>query len=366
MSTTTQSPVKIRSSSSSSLIPKLAIKTPLKREPLKKDDKSPKVNDVKGSTFCTMCKVYEEAIENKRRLLESYSAELKKNLTEAEAASSREESLERRIAELEEANKVLRQGGEEKRETLSTDDNKSLLDAKDRRIAELEAEVKTLREIKAPTDPSRSNDERKSGEEKKKQTYAVLGPIILINVDEMKREEKKQDDEHEVARKKHLEEKFPTCPSGCRHFDHMPYEWRFTRECGKPFGINSLESTEEMFAYSFFGKDVYELAGRSLVLDIPYGHLRSEFERDNPMMCAFFRAVCSTAIHDSWEDDPEESPCRYLPGGKNEITTAEDVCSILRTFCSMRNISMVNIGNKHVTFYWSIKGHSYKYIPTRD
>lgn len=143
---------------------------------------------------------------------------------------------------------------------------------------------------------------------------------------------------------------------------NMPFEYRYTRKYGGSFTWRTPLDTECMFVYSLFGRDDINLAGQNLTLNIPHRYMQDEYYRDSPRTMAFYRAVYSTMILDDIEDY-EGKPHDYLPGGKLAIVTAEDICRVLRIFCSIRNISMSNIGDKYVTFYWSSKGHDYRYTP---
>lgn len=142
----------------------------------------------------------------------------------------------------------------------------------------------------------------------------------------------------------------------------MPFEYQYTRKYGGSFTWRTPSDTESMFTYSLFGSRGIVLAGQNLTLNIPYRYMQDEYYRDNPRIMAFYRAVYSTMFLDDIQD-PEELQ-EYLPGGEDAVITAEDICRVLRTFCRIRNISMSNIGNKYITFYWSSKGHDYRYIPT--
>lgn len=130
------------------------------------------------------------------------------------------------------------------------------------------------------------------------------------------------------------------------------YEAQFTRKYGGKFKRETLDRTEEMFAYSFFGRGHNKLAGNSIELAIPSGYMKKEFILDGPKVMAFYRAAYSTILIDNISED-EADKC--LPGGEHEIVSTDEIIQILVSFCEMRNIS-VSISGDKVLFYWSSSG----------
>lgn len=137
------------------------------------------------------------------------------------------------------------------------------------------------------------------------------------------------------------------------------YEAQFTRKYGGKFKRETLDRTEEMFAYSFFGGEHTKLAGNSIELSIPSGYMKKEFLLDGPKVMAFYRAAYSTILIDNISED-EANKC--LPGGEHEIVSTDEIIQILVSFCEMRNIS-VSISGDRILFYWSSSGMKQDSLP---
>lgn len=119
--------------------------------------------------------------------------------------------------------------------------------------------------------------------------------------------------------------------------------FKYTLRSNKDMKRESLDDTEEMFAFSLLGKENKTLLGIDVNIPFDEKKMVSGYGEDDPCMMAVARAVYSTMLHAS----PDQA-ANYLPNRCRSVTTYSKFVSVLRTFCQRRDLVLKVKGGNHV------------------